>query len=60
MKQETLLMKNDSFILTNIELFNWGGFQGLHQAAINQAGTAVIGPTGSGDSSRRTDDTTLR
>lgn len=40
--------KNDSFILTHIELFNWGGFQGFHQASIHQTGTAVIGPTGSG------------
>lgn len=38
----------ESFILTRIELFNWGGFQGLHQAIIHQEGTAVIGPTGSG------------
>lgn len=38
----------ESFILTRIELFNWGGFHGLHQAAIHQEGTAVIGPTGSG------------
>lgn len=37
-----------SFILTHIELFNWGGFHGLHQAVIHQDGTAVIGPTGSG------------
>ncbi|MBD2783288.1 hypothetical protein ID858_05845 [Xenorhabdus sp. DI] len=48
MNQEIHLMRDDSFILTRIELFNWGGFQGLHQATINQAGTAVIGPTGSG------------
>ncbi|CDG16278.1 conserved protein of unknown function [Xenorhabdus doucetiae] len=48
MNQEIHLMGDDSFILTRIELFNWGGFQGLHQATINQAGTAVIGPTGSG------------
>ncbi|MDC9594702.1 ATP-binding protein [Xenorhabdus sp. IM139775] len=48
MNQEIHLMGDDSFILTRIELFNWGGFQGLHQATINQAGTAVIGSTGSG------------
>ncbi|MBD2795942.1 hypothetical protein ID856_05245 [Xenorhabdus sp. 18] len=48
MNQGIHLMGDDSFILTRIELFNWGGFQGLHQATINQAGTAVIGPTGSG------------
>lgn len=48
MNQETRLAGQGSFILTRIELFNWGGFKGLHQAAIHQEGTAVIGPTGSG------------
>lgn len=42
------LAGKESFILTHIELFNWGGFHGLHQAAIHHEGTAVIGPTGSG------------
>lgn len=48
MNQEVRLAGKESFILTRIELFNWGGFHGLHQAAIHQKGTAVIGPTGSG------------
>lgn len=38
----------DTFILSHLELFNWGGFNGLHQAVIDAAGTAIIGPTGSG------------
>jgi uncharacterized protein YPO0396 len=38
----------DTFILSRLELFNWGGFSGLHQAVIDAAGTAIIGPTGSG------------
>lgn len=48
MNQVSGLAGKESFILTRIELFNWGGFHGLHQAAIHQDGTAVIGPTGSG------------
>lgn len=48
MNQVSGLAGKESFILTRIELFNWGGFHGLHQAAIHQEGTAVIGPTGSG------------
>lgn len=48
MNQVTRLAGKESFILTCIELFNWGGFHGLHQAVIHQGGTAVIGPTGSG------------
>lgn len=48
MNQEVRLAGKESFILTRIEVFNWGGFHGLHQAAIHQEGTAVIGPTGSG------------
>lgn len=37
-----------TFILTQLDLYNWGGFNGRHTADINAAGTAVIGPTGSG------------
>lgn len=48
MSQVVRLTGQESFILTHIELFNWGGFHGLHQAAIHHEGTAVIGPTGSG------------
>lgn len=38
----------ETFVLTRLELYNWGGFQHFHQADIDPAGTAVIGPTGSG------------
>jgi len=48
MNQIVRLVGRESFILTHIELFNWGGFHGLHQAVIHHEGTAVIGPTGSG------------
>lgn len=37
-----------TYILQSLELFNWGGFVGLHRADIDVDGTAVIGPTGSG------------
>ena len=36
MNQIARLAEKESFILTRIELFNWGGFHGLHQAAIHQ------------------------
>lgn len=48
MKQSTLWRNSETFILTRLELYNWGGFQDLHHAEIDPAGTAVIGPTGSG------------
>lgn len=41
--------KNDvSYYLSRIEVYNWGGFSGFHQADIDKAGTAIIGQTGSG------------
>ncbi len=48
MKQALLWRDSETFILTSIELYNWGGFQGYHRAEISPSGTAVIGPTGSG------------
>lgn len=48
MKQELLWRDSETFILSRIELYNWGGFQGYHRAEIDPSGTAVIGPTGSG------------
>jgi len=36
------------FILTQLDLFNWGPFGGRHCAEIDPQGSAVIGPTGSG------------
>ncbi len=37
-----------SYILQELHLYNWGAFGGRHQAGIDSANTAVIGPTGSG------------
>jgi uncharacterized protein YPO0396 len=37
-----------SFLLTELEVFNWGPFSGMHRTAIDPLGTAIIGPTGSG------------
>lgn len=38
-----------SFLLSRIEVFNWGPFHGKHRCEIDQvAGSAIIGPTGSG------------
>jgi uncharacterized protein YPO0396 len=39
---------DSSFILTAIDVFNWGPFHGRHHCAIDPRGTAIIGPTGSG------------
>ncbi|PSF05511.1 hypothetical protein C7H09_14505 [Marinobacter fuscus] len=37
-----------AFILTHLDLYNWGPFGGRHCAEIDPKGTAIIGPTGSG------------
>jgi uncharacterized protein YPO0396 len=37
-----------SYILQQLEVFNWGPFGGLHRAEFDSDGTAIIGPTGSG------------
>jgi uncharacterized protein YPO0396 len=37
-----------SYVLHELEVYNWGPFSGLHRAVIDPRGTAVIGPTGSG------------
>jgi len=34
--------------LQELHLYNWGAFAGRHQAEIDAANTAIIGPTGSG------------
>lgn len=34
--------------LQELHLYNWGAFAGRHQASIDLANTAIIGPTGSG------------
>lgn len=45
---EEIISDDSSFTLTEMEVFNWGPFSGLHHAEIDPRGTAVIGPTGSG------------
>lgn len=37
-----------SYLLTDLDLYDWGAFGGRHHATIDLAGTAIIGPTGSG------------
>jgi uncharacterized protein YPO0396 len=37
-----------SYVLAELELYDWGAFGGLHRAEIDLAGTAIIGPTGAG------------
>lgn len=43
-----LATKEASYLLEQLEVFNWGPFCGLHRAVFDSAGTAIIGPTGSG------------
>lgn len=47
-KQESLWGESPSYVLKELELYNWGGFSDYHRAVIDVAGTAIIGPTGSG------------
>jgi uncharacterized protein YPO0396 len=38
----------ESLVLTHLDLYDWGAFGGRHSVPIDVAGTAIIGPTGSG------------
>ncbi|MFJ4397320.1 ATP-binding protein [Pseudomonas sp. NPDC089396] len=38
----------EGYVLTELMLYNWGSFNGLHPVPIDPAGTALIGVTGSG------------
>lgn len=44
----TGILPSSAFILTHLDLYNWGPFGGRHCAEIDSKGTAIIGPTGSG------------
>lgn len=48
MSQKIMWSQDPTYILKELKLFNWGGFDGVHNAEIDAMGTAVIGPTGSG------------
>lgn len=37
-----------TFVLTQLDVYNWGAFGGRHTAQFDLEGTAIIGPTGSG------------
>lgn len=37
-----------SHVLTHLEIYDWGAFGGRHSVPFDLAGTAIIGPTGSG------------
>lgn len=38
----------DSYILTDLDLYDWGAFSGRHHAPIDAQGCAIVGSTGSG------------
>ena len=40
--------RDTSYLLQQLEVYNWGPFRGLHRAVFDPNGTAIIGPTGSG------------
>ena len=48
MSEPTPSESEPSFLLTTIDVFNWGPFHGRHHCPIDPRGTAIIGPTGSG------------
>ncbi len=39
---------DSTYVLQQLEVFNWGPFVGMHRATFDPRGTAVIGPMGSG------------
>lgn len=42
------MLGSSSYVLTQLDVYDWGAFGGRHQAPIDLSGTAIIGPTGSG------------
>jgi uncharacterized protein YPO0396 len=42
------ILPSTAYILTHLDLYNWGPFGGRHCAEIDPKGSAIIGPTGSG------------
>ncbi|HLD68420.1 MAG TPA: ATP-binding protein, partial [Pseudomonas sp.] len=42
------LLPSAAFVLTGLDIYNWGPFGGRHYAEIDSEGTAIIGQTGSG------------
>lgn len=42
------LLPGAAYVLTRLDVFNWGPFGGRHHAEIDIEGTAIIGQTGSG------------
>lgn len=44
----TTATSHTGYHLQTLHLYNWGAFAGRHQASIDAANTAIIGPTGSG------------
>ena len=42
------VIDESTWLLSTLEVYNWGPFAGYHTAEFDAAGTAIIGPTGSG------------
>jgi uncharacterized protein YPO0396 len=47
-QEDQAAAKEASFLLQQLEVYNWGPFRGLHRAEFDPNGTAIIGPMGSG------------
>ena len=37
-----------AFVLTHLDMYNWGAFAARHCAVLDSNGTAIVGSTGSG------------
>lgn len=46
--QSNISIDGSTWLLSKLEVYNWGPFSGYHVAEFDTAGTAIIGPTGSG------------
>jgi uncharacterized protein YPO0396 len=47
-ESDALINSPSAFLLQQLEVFNWGPFEGLRSADFDPQGTAIIGATGSG------------
>lgn len=48
MPKSTAQQSPNPYILSHLDVYNWGPFAERHRAEIDERGTAIIGPTGSG------------
>lgn len=44
------LLRDETFYLTSVQLYNWGTFDGKHEFKVSKEGTVITGKSGSGKS----------